>query len=433
MGLKNNAEGSVFKNIRSLRDENQFFDVTLMCEDGEIFSAHKVVLASQSEKFKLILSHMTMSQALVQNIYMSGVPGSVMSDILDFMYVGEVKISQDRLMKFLNTAHQLHVYCLTDKDSGEESSSSCPTIQSPLPATPRAVASAKKTLTPSSTSKAPSPSPVKIPAKRKLLESEDVKLEPEPENGEIGNSDFNYDGLDYDENEDGFIGEDYEPVSDYPNPEENEFNEDENDDGHHVIEYETSSEIEDHVKRTNKKSIPSPSKIPKKTEIKMPEDESNKILLENLKLLGLSKLSRKEINNKKSRDIVKRIMSRPTPKLPCPVAFMNYKQLVPFLQQEVLKNIIEQGKRPLSRVWWGDEQCHPTFWPDDIWPWHLVTNIVHKQFKKPKDVNMVETFKIAVRQRLQEKNLDPDTYISEEYTEEEDMMKKRARGIPHSK
>ena len=60
--LKNNAEGSVFKNIRSLRDENQFFDVTLMCDDGEIFSAHKVVLASQSEKFKLILSHMTMSQ-----------------------------------------------------------------------------------------------------------------------------------------------------------------------------------------------------------------------------------------------------------------------------------------------------------------------------------------------------------------------------------
>ena len=60
--LKNDAEGSVYKNIRSLRDENQFFDVTLMCDDGEIFSAHKVVLASQSEKFKLILSHMTMSQ-----------------------------------------------------------------------------------------------------------------------------------------------------------------------------------------------------------------------------------------------------------------------------------------------------------------------------------------------------------------------------------
>ena len=85
------------------------------------------------------------------------------------------------------------------------------------------------------------------------------------------------------------------------------------------------------------------------------------------------------------------------------------------------------------RVLWGDEQCHPTFWPDEIWPWNLVTNIVHKQFKKPKDVNMVETFKIAVRQRLQEKNLDPDTYISEEYTEEEDMMKKRARGIPYNK
>ena len=368
---------------------------------------------------------------------MSGVPGSVMSDILDFMYIGEVKISQDRLMKFLNTAHQLHVYSLTDKDDGDETSSTCPEIQSPLPATPRTVASAKKATTPASTSKAPSPSPTKLPVKRKLLESEDVKLEPEPEMGEIG--DFSYDAFnDHDDNEadDGFMGEDYEPVSDYPNPEENEFNEDENDESHHVIEYETTSEIQDHVKRANsvtKKSSASPSKTPKKTEIKLPETESNKILLENLKLLGLSKLSRKEINNKKSRDIVKRIMSRPTPKLPCPVAFMNYKQLIPFIQQEVLKNIIEQGKRPMSRVLWGDEQCHPTFWPDEIWPWNLVTNIVHKQFKKPKDVNMVETFKIAVRQRLQEKNLDPDTYISEEYTEEEDMMKKRARGIPYNK
>ena len=63
--LKNNAEGSVYKNIRSLRDENQFFDVTLMCEDGEMFSAHKVVLASQSDKFKQILSHMTLSQVKV--------------------------------------------------------------------------------------------------------------------------------------------------------------------------------------------------------------------------------------------------------------------------------------------------------------------------------------------------------------------------------
>ena len=79
---------------------------------------------------------------------MSGVPGSVMSDILDFMYIGEVKISQDRLMKFLNTAHQLHVYSLTDKDDGDETSSTCPEIQSPLPATPRTVASAKKATTP---------------------------------------------------------------------------------------------------------------------------------------------------------------------------------------------------------------------------------------------------------------------------------------------
>ena len=54
--LRNHSENVVHKNIKLLRDENQFFDVTLICEDGVVASAHKLILASHSDKFKQILS-----------------------------------------------------------------------------------------------------------------------------------------------------------------------------------------------------------------------------------------------------------------------------------------------------------------------------------------------------------------------------------------
>merc|ERR1712025_196115 len=54
------------------------------------------------------------------------------------------------------------------------------------------------------------------------------------------------------------------------------------------------------------------------------DESSHQVLLENLRCLGLSK---KMIGDTKSRKIVRNIMSRRTPKLPCPVALMSEDQL----------------------------------------------------------------------------------------------------------
>ena len=121
--LENSPEGVIYKNIRSLRDENKYFDVTLVSDDGEIFSAHKLILASQSRKLNNMLSQITLSSTFSQTIiYMNGINGSELADILDFMYVGHVKISQEKLMKFLSTAQMLCVNSLTDNDSTKEES-----------------------------------------------------------------------------------------------------------------------------------------------------------------------------------------------------------------------------------------------------------------------------------------------------------------------
>ena len=57
----------------------------------------------------------------------------------------------------------------------------------------------------------------------------------------------------------------------------------------------------------------------------------NKVLLDNLKVLGLSKLSKDILKDAKSRKLFKKIMSKPTSKLPCPLEFMNGIQLSSWL------------------------------------------------------------------------------------------------------
>ena len=448
--LRNQSDNVVYKNIKLLRDENQFFDVTLICEDGVVVSAHKLVLASHSDRFKQILSQLTFSTSGSHHcVYLTGVTGQDLADVLEFMYVGEAKISQDRLVRFLGVAQQLHVNGLVDGSSSSSSSES--TILSSLPEpNPQSSSSASfespAKPVPHSPAKPPAQSPSSSPVsslKRKLAEPElfiknefdELDLEDQnnfdDEHDPCGTESFDNNGT-----------EDlYEDIDFETSGKQNKIEYDEDCNPYQRPDVHKSN----HSKSVGKprgrgrppkilKIMKSPSKsplMPKENIATKPStnDESAQVLLENLKSLGLSKLSKLEINNSKSKKIVRDIMSTPTAKLPAPIALMSDKQLLPWLKLEILKDIIEQGKRPVIQIKWGDESCHPSFWPDDIWPWHLVTNISHSQKHRPEGVRPFETWKIAATNRLRQKNIDPDSFISEDYTEEEDIRKKKCRGI----
>ena len=105
------------------------------------------------------------------------------------------------------------------------------------------------------------------------------------------------------------------------------------------------------------------------------EQEDKAILIENLKQLGLTALSKDVFKNAKLKKIFKTVMSCPTLRLPCPVELMSHPQLVYWLQKEILRDIIEQGKVPRLRIFWGEESCHPLCWPDEVW---IVTIIIDK-------------------------------------------------------
>ena len=89
----NDFQQNISKSFKSLRCENNFYDVTLVGDDENLVSAHRVVLSSSSEYLKNILQVTKHGHPILCN---EGVPGSDLNQILDYMYNGEVQINQDQ-------------------------------------------------------------------------------------------------------------------------------------------------------------------------------------------------------------------------------------------------------------------------------------------------------------------------------------------------
>ena len=100
--------------FQELRTEADFFDVTLVCGDGQHIEAHKVVLSACSVFFRDLLRKFKHPQPL---LFLKGVKFSEIVSILNFMYEGEVTVVQDDLNSFLSVAEELKVKGLTKQES----------------------------------------------------------------------------------------------------------------------------------------------------------------------------------------------------------------------------------------------------------------------------------------------------------------------------
>merc|ERR1711892_44865 len=97
--------------LKDLREEKDFFDVTIACEDNQI-QAHKVMLSACSPYFRNTLRRNPHQHPL---LYLKGVKYKDVLGILDFMYNGEVNVAQEELKQFLAVAADLKVKGLTQK------------------------------------------------------------------------------------------------------------------------------------------------------------------------------------------------------------------------------------------------------------------------------------------------------------------------------
>ena len=93
-----------------LRNDKEFSDLTLACEDGTQIETHKVILASSSPFFMEILKRNKHPHPL---IYMRGIKAEELVAIIDFLYFGEANVNQESLDAFLALAEELRLKGLT--------------------------------------------------------------------------------------------------------------------------------------------------------------------------------------------------------------------------------------------------------------------------------------------------------------------------------
>ena len=102
----NDFKDNVLTTFGSLREDKDFADVTLACEDGKQVEAHKVILAASSPFFQNLLTKNLHPHPL---IYMRGVKSEDLSAIVDFLYFGETNVFQENLDSFLAIAEELQL------------------------------------------------------------------------------------------------------------------------------------------------------------------------------------------------------------------------------------------------------------------------------------------------------------------------------------
>ena len=91
--------------METLMNSNKSADVTLVCNDKTKFKAHKFVLSACSPVFKSIVNDLPQREDSF--IYLRGVEQQEMKSILQFMYLGQATLYQERMNEFLEVAKSL--------------------------------------------------------------------------------------------------------------------------------------------------------------------------------------------------------------------------------------------------------------------------------------------------------------------------------------
>jgi len=152
----NDFETNISSAFQELRDDKDFFDVTIACDDEQL-QAHKVILSACSPFFRNILRRNPHQHPL---LYLKGVKYTDLQSVLNFMYHGEVNIAQEELNSFLAVAEDLKVKGLTQTQSGKPQK------------TPKHELSSRKIhqQTIKTPTQVPDPEPASVPMKRPRLD-----------------------------------------------------------------------------------------------------------------------------------------------------------------------------------------------------------------------------------------------------------------------
>ena len=116
----NDFQENITNYYLDLRKDQEFSDVTLICENEQHVKAHKMILNASSPFFSTVFK---MNNHPHPMIYMRGIKVKDLEAIMDFIYQGEANINQEDLDGFLALAEDLQLKGLSGtKESNEDDS-----------------------------------------------------------------------------------------------------------------------------------------------------------------------------------------------------------------------------------------------------------------------------------------------------------------------
>ena len=127
----NDFENNVTESFATLREEADFFDVTLVTEDLVQLFAHKVVLSSCSSVFKQLLKSSSHPHPV---LFLRGVRSKALEYILDFIYSGKIDIFQDHLNDFLELGQDLKLKGVSTENLVDEKQDNDQNMLTPMDA-----------------------------------------------------------------------------------------------------------------------------------------------------------------------------------------------------------------------------------------------------------------------------------------------------------
>ena len=92
--------------MKEMKETKEFADVTLICEDGKYIKAHKNVLSASSPVIKSILK---LDDCPSSKIFLRGISYGELVSLIEFIYLGEVKIYEGKLEDLLKVAESLKI------------------------------------------------------------------------------------------------------------------------------------------------------------------------------------------------------------------------------------------------------------------------------------------------------------------------------------
>ena len=105
----------------NLREDKDFSNVILACEDGQQVEAHKVILAASNPFFQKLVRQNKHRHPL---IYMRRIKSDDLLAIVDFLYSGEANVYQENLDSFLTISEEVQLRGLMGESDSDRRANS---------------------------------------------------------------------------------------------------------------------------------------------------------------------------------------------------------------------------------------------------------------------------------------------------------------------